>query len=462
MSTPRLALTPHAIVFISALALAAPLAWLGCGASTGSGAGDTGGGNNGEDDTGAVDDAGGGGGCATGGPRCAKGSYCDVATDSCKPGCDVNEDCASNYCIQSTHVCEGDEDAGTATDGSTGQDTGPRDAGKTDAGNDGGDTSMGEELGVDAGRKPLSLIIPGIGADYKPDDLSTHELRVGQSDYGSMTTALGASTNPNPDLVWYQSWAPVPIDALFVDSSGDKSLNAGDKLNRLLLMEGFFGGTAQGSGLGSARAQWSGELGAADNSAALDAGETMDFFFKKGLNIVYDGAGLAKNVTIYAPTNVVPGQSIDWNNMTVFGIKASVKSGSSFGAVTGALGQPDLVTQSSGGGVDTTTYTYVALGLTFTHAAEAQTDVNVTAAFSPYFGKLAGTQLGVGSTHAAVKAYFDSKYQERTQTAGQTTIYYYEIKTESIFTYTFGINLGFVYNSKDQVASILVGYPIQK
>ena len=116
-------------------------------------------------------------------------------------------------------------------------------------------------------------------------------------------------------------------------------------------------------------------------------------------------------------------------------------------------------------GLTTETHSFLSVGLSFVHATapnEAPSDVNTIAVYPPYFGKLKNTSLGLGSTHADIKAYFDSKYGEKSQTSGTTTVYYYEVKTETVFLTKFAICLGFLYNSNDQAASILVGYPIQK
>jgi len=378
---------------------------------------------------------------------CPKGNYCDEMTGGCRHGCLEDGDCASGYiCNVSARTCTG---GGGDVDH---VDIGHPDGGKPDASQPDG--------GNDGGPVPKSVIIPGEGADYKPDARTTHQFRVGQSDYTVMTSALGAGT-PDQNLKWYISWAPTPIDALFVDTSDDTNLNSGDLLNRLILLDGFNGATAAGHGIGTPKAAWGSEMGNAEFTTPLGTGDTADYFFTKGLNIVYDSTGNAKGLTVYKPTKVVPGQTIDWNNMSVFGITSSITNGSSFTEVEGALGTPDVITHASSSSVDTETYSYVALGLSFAHGTQAQTDVNTIVVYPPYFGKLSGTSLGIGSTHADIKAYFDAKHAEQSMPAGQGMLYYYAIKQETVAIYTFTITLGFVYNSTDQVASILVGYPIQ-
>jgi hypothetical protein len=37
--------------------------------------------------------------------QCAKGSYCDLASNTCKPGCAFDTDCATGHCDVTTHQC---------------------------------------------------------------------------------------------------------------------------------------------------------------------------------------------------------------------------------------------------------------------------------------------------------------------------------------------------------------------
>lgn len=373
--------------------------------------------------------------------------------------CEQKSDCAEGlWCLG--RVCQKAPAVHEAHDGgrdATALDTGTDAA--QDAALDGATLDGGTDAGTPDGGGPKSVIIPGIGIDYKTAT-DEHQIRVMQDDYGTVGGILGAGT-PNPDIAWYQSYSP-HIDALFVDTTDDKNANGGDLLNRLILLEGFNGETAQGHGIGTAQTAWSAETGNPEHSTLLDNGESMDFFFTKGLNLVYDANTNAKVVTVYRPTKVVPDQPIDWNGMSVFGITSAVQSGSSFGEIENTLGSPDVAYTSSIGGVDTETWPYLSLGLSFMHTEQAQSDVNTIAIYTPYFGKLQGTSLGIGSTHAEIKAYFDSMKKEKSQALWIFTIYYYEIKEELVPPITFNICLGFIYNSSDEVAMILVGYPIQK
>ena len=373
---------------------------------------------------------------------CAKGNYCDPMTGGCLKGCLGDDDCADGFtCTVASKTCvQGGGD-------------GLHDAGKPDAGDAGPDT------GHDGGTG--STIIPGVGIDYRTA-ADEHQIRVMQDDYGTMGGIFGAATTPNPDVKWYLSWESDKVDALFVDTNGSKALDNGDLLNRLVLTDGFDAKTAAGNGMGTARASFTGELGAAEYTSPLDAGDSMDFFFTKGLNVIFDPQNKAKNITIFRPAKVVPSQQIDWNNMSVFGITSSIQSGTSWNDVESTLGDPDLVSTSTSGQITTETRTFIPVGMAFSHADQATSDVNTIAIFPPYFGKLSGTTLGLGSTHAEVKAYFDSKHPEKSQAAGTGTIYYYEIKQETVFITTFAITLGFIYNASNQATTILVGYPIKK
>ncbi|MBI5525895.1 MAG: hypothetical protein HY897_06130 [Deltaproteobacteria bacterium] len=429
-------------------------AWLGCGGGVDEETG--GGGDGGDDNDGGVV----GGGCTDPDVKCPAGKYCNTDNGKCEPGCEVNEDCASGYCNQATHSCEGgDEDGGVADSGKPDggkTDAGKPDGGKTDAGGDGGET--------DGGGGPGSLIIPGTGIDYKTAS-DEHQFRVNVDDFGTLTGALGAGM-PNPDLDWYISWPGPSIDALFVDTNGNKNTDNGDILNRLILVQGFNGATAQGNGLGTAKADWSGEVGAAEYTSPLENGESVDLFFTKGVNIVYDAGGAAKAVTVYRQQKVVPGQDIDWHNMSVLGIKAAIESGSSFSQVQNSLGSPDLVSQSSGK-VDTETRSYFGVGLAFVHAKDADSDVNTIAVYPPYFGKLSGTNLMLGSTHSQVKGHFDGVSNERTADMGQgNTLYYYKVKEEEVgscpFCVTFDVCVGFMYGDDDKLIAILLGYAEQQ
>lgn len=390
-------------------------------------------------------DGGGGDGAVTDlceGAACATGSYCDPMTGGCVKGCLGDENCADGF------TCN--VDAKTCVQGGG---DGLPDVGKPDGGTDGGKPDGGGGAG--------STIIPGVGIDYNPAG-DEHQIRVMKDDYGTMGGIFGAATTPNPDVKWYLSWPGEMVDALFVDTNGSKALDNGDLLNRLVLTEGFDAKTAAGNGMGTARSGFTGELGAAEYTSPLDAGDSMDFFFTKGLNVIFDPQGKAKNITIFKAAQVVPGQEIDWNGMSVFGITSSIQSGSSWSDVQSTLGTPDLVSTSTSGQITTETRTYIPVGMAFSHADQATSDVNTIAVFPPYFGKLSGTTLGLGSTHAEIKAYFDSKHPEKSQAAGTGTIYYYEIKQETVFITTFAITVGFVYNASNQATTILVGYPIKK
>jgi hypothetical protein len=36
---------------------------------------------------------------------CTAGNYCDIASNTCKPGCAFNNDCTSGHCDMTTHMC---------------------------------------------------------------------------------------------------------------------------------------------------------------------------------------------------------------------------------------------------------------------------------------------------------------------------------------------------------------------
>ena len=376
--------------------------------------------------------------------------------------------------IAATLVVCGCDGGGTSGQNGAGAQAAGGDTGEgpcPDAGHDTGSdatTDAGADAGVprqDGGTAaggPLSLIIPGQGIDYHPDAATTHSLRVMSSDYAAVDGVLGAGT-PSPDMKYHLTWAAPPLDVLFVDTNGSKALDAGDFANRIILRDGFRGETTEGHGIGTPRTGWSREAGEPDLSSTLDTGEQIDLFFTRGLNVCYSANGDAQAVTLYRPQRVVPGKPIDWRAMSVLGLTASLNGGSSFQQVDGVLGPTDLVSNATIGKVDTETQSWLSLGLSFTHAANAPGEVNTILVYPPYFGKLTGTNLGLGSTHAEIKAYFDGLHPEKTQTGTDVTIYYYEITQETVaFIYNFNICLGFIYNSKDVVTTILVGYPVQK
>ena len=386
-------------------------------------------------------------------------------------------------------------DAGTADSGfDSGADSGVVDGGVDggwDAGVDGGlDTGVdggfdagvdgGWDAGVDGGKS--GLIIPGHGIEiYVNDsDIKATAFNVMTDTYGLISGKLGIPAKPYTDNEWYLRWADRSIDALFVNTAGKDTIDNDDLLNEFILTSDFNGYTTVGHGIGTSRTDWKAEMGVPDYTNEYQ-GSTADFYFLEGLAIVYDTDDAANQITVYRKQKDTPHYDIDWENLKVKDIAASLSSGSKFSAVWNDFGPEDMLSVVTQASLEIHSLTYIALGLTFTGMIPymgAEYQVSMIAIVPPYYGVIKGSGLRVGALHAEVKAFMESQNKccgnvdcttkgacveyvtPITWNSKTNNFFYYRIQPLSIFGTKYNTTAGFIYNADNALVTVILGYPV--
>lgn len=322
------------------------------------------------------------------------------------------------------------------------------------------DTALADVI-TDTNPQPPAKILPGLGIDiiYDSDPL---QIRIDNT-YSTLKN-IQASI-PNKDVPFYLRVDSMHFDMLFVDTDGSKTLSDQDRLVRLILSKDFYGETVghtmSGDSISKARA----EFGASDNTATVNiegTDYTFDFWFKKGINVGSDNSGKITGFTVYKAQKVVPSTEIDYENFRTLGITADLalfgSKATSISDMRNILGPEDLLTEDSANKVNY--YTYLSIGASFIESSQLQDKIVTITVFPPFFGKLKGTSLSLGSSRSDVEAKFGAP---KTLQQGNTTIYYYPITTKDMGLSKYDYSLGFIYNNQtDKVASILIGLPVKK
>lgn len=328
-----------------------------------------------------------------------------------------------------------------------------------------------EDVITDTNPPPMAKIIPGAGIDINYEG-TIRQIRI-DATYGTLKDIK--MSVPDSRVPYYLRMDELKFDLLFGDTDGSKSLSDNDKLLRIIISKDFYGETEGKTRTGDPVSKSKGEFGSPDNSATTNiegTDYTFDFYFKKGINVAYNSSQIITGFTIYRPQKVVPSGDIIYGEgqneyPEVLGIKADIalfmSNGTTISEMRNKLGPEDLMV------VDETNnlvyYNYISIGFTAIDMNNSTTSgyVKTITLYPPYFGKIKGTSLSLGSKKSDIEAFFNPKYgTPKTLNQGDTTIYYYPIKTKDLGLKKYDICLGFIYNQNDNVTAILVGLPVEK
>ncbi|MCX7942926.1 MAG: hypothetical protein N2746_00220 [Deltaproteobacteria bacterium] len=332
---------------------------------------------------------------------------------------------------------------------------------------DGGITDIGvevEDVITDVNPLPPAKIIAGSGIDITYNG-KPRQIRIDNT-YNTVKDIK--MSVPDSRVPYYLRVDELHFDLLFGDTDGSKNLSDGDKLIRIIISNDFYGETEGGTSTKDPLSKAKGEFGNSDHQStmSIEGKEyTLNFYFKKGINIATDSSQIITGFTIYRPQRVVPSSEIDYENTKVLGITADIalfmSAATKISEMRNILGPEDVMVE------DTTNkliyYNYLSIGFTAIDSQTNSGDVKTITLYPPYFGKLKGTSLTLGASKNNIESFFNSKYgMPKTLQQGDATIYYYVIKTKDLGLKKYDICLGFIYNQNDNVAAILVGLPIEK
>lgn len=332
---------------------------------------------------------------------------------------------------------------------------------------DDGTTDSGiepEDVITDTNPPPLAKIIPGAGIDIIYDS-KPRQIRIGDT-FGSLKDIK--MTVPDSRVPYYLRMEEMDFDLLFGDTDGSKSLTDNDKLLRIIISKDFYGETEGKTRTGDPLSKAKSEFGNSDHSATTNVegkDYTFDFYFKKGINVASDSSQKITGFTIYRPQKVIPSGDIDYENSKVLGITADIalfgSNATKISEMRNILGPEDLKVEDNTNKL--IYYNYISIGFTAIDSQTSPGDVKTITLYPPYFGKLKGTNLTLGSSKSDIEAFFNTKYgSPKTLQQGEATIYYYVIKEKSLGIKIYYICLGFIYNQNDNVTAILVGLPVEK
>lgn len=321
-----------------------------------------------------------------------------------------------------------------------------------------------EDVITDTNPTPPAKIIPGAGIDITYNS-QPRQIRIGDT-YGTIKDIT--MSVPDSRVPYYLRMDEMHFDLLFGDTDGSKSLTDNDKLLRIILSKDFNGETDGKTKAGDPLTKAKTEFGQSDYSATANVegtDYTFDFYFKKGINVGSDNKQVITGFTIYQPQKVVPSDVIDYENSKVLGITADIalfmSNATSISEMRNILGPEDLKVDDNTSKL--TYYNYISIGFTAIDSQTSSGDVKTIALYAPYFGKLKGTTLMMGSSKSDVEAFFSAKYgAAKTLQQGEATVYYYVIKQKDLGLKKYNICLGFIYNQNDKVTSILVGLPVEQ
>ena len=321
-----------------------------------------------------------------------------------------------------------------------------------------------EDVITDTNPPPLAKIIAGAGIDIIYNS-QIRQIRI-DNNYGSIKDIQ--MTVPDSRVPYYLRMDELHFDLLFGDTDGSKSLSDNDKLLRIITSKDFYGETEGMTRLGDDISKAKGEFGNSDYSTITNIEGTdynFDFYFKKGINIASDTNKKITGFTIYRPQKVVPSDDIDYENSRVLGITADIailmSSATKISDMRKILGPEDLMVEDNTNKL--IYYNYLSIGFTAIDSQSSSGDVKTITLFPPYFGKLKGTNLSIGSTKGDIDSFFSKKYgPAKTLQQGDATIYYYVVKVKDLGIKKYNICLGFIYNQTDNATAILVGLPVEQ
>ncbi len=321
-----------------------------------------------------------------------------------------------------------------------------------------------EDVITDTNPPPLAKIIAGSGIDIIYNS-QPRQIRIDDT-YGIIKDI--PMTVPDSRVPYYLRMDQLKFDLLFGDTDGSKSLTDNDKLLRIIISKDFYGETEGKTRTGDALSKAKSEFGSSDHSATTNVegtDYTFDFYFKKGINVASDSSQKITGFTIYRPQKVVPSGDIDYENSKALGITADIalfmSNATSISDMRNILGPEDLKVDDNTSKL--TYYNYLSIGFTAIDSQSSSGDVKTITLYPPYFGKLKGTNLTLGSSKSSIESFFNTKYgTPKTLQQGEATIYYYVIKTKDLGLKKYDICLGFIYNQNDNATAILVGLPVEK
>jgi len=321
-----------------------------------------------------------------------------------------------------------------------------------------------EDISTDTTPTPPAKILPGQGIDITYNSVP-RQIRIDDT-YKTLKDIK--MSVPDSRVPYYLRMDDLHFDLLFGDTDGSKSLTDDDKLLRIIILRDFDGETEGKTRTGDPLSEAKTELGPSDNSATTNVegtDYTFDFYFKKGINVGSDKSQIITGFTVYRPQKVVPSDVIDYENSKVLGITADIalfmSNATKIEDMRGILGPEDLMVEDNTAKL--IYYNYLSIGFTAIDSQNSSGDVKTIAVFPPYFGKLKGTNLSLGSPKSEIDTFFSSKYgSAKTLQQGDATIYYYVIKTKDLQIKKYDICLGFIYNQSNLASAILVGLPVEQ
>jgi hypothetical protein len=381
-------------------------------------------------------------------------------------GCELDGDCPPGFvclvrvCWQNPQDGEsidpGEEPPAQDDGGPPGDEPGPADDGPAEDEGGGGDEGQAQDDGapawsIEAGRSIGPATVSRSLANFTT--LSQLQAELGES--GSLVSGATYTMSFVGDRLW----------AVGIDVNDSKTFDAPDHIISIIAREGLNARTPNGLTLGSAQADVRGALGQPDHSddvapSATSEGGSVDEYFRYGLFVNYDPAGLVKALTVTRVYSA-PAGSFDpaAGTLTYGGTTIYLGDGNSTGDAQavhrGAVGEPDWPSSfekeidSGGSPVDVLFYvdSYRIQGLEFigvdTVAGMFEKDRLVLVGLYPFYYGQAANGVRIGSPKSALDAAY-----------GAPTIVSDPAWTGVLYLYTTGTRkLGVLYTDDGQSPS---------
>ncbi|MCG3173832.1 MAG: hypothetical protein GMKNLPBB_02039 [Myxococcota bacterium] len=340
------------------------------------------------------------------------------------------------------------DDGGAGIGGPSSDDGGSTDKGPgTDPGSDASATDK-----APAPEPIKTTVLPGKGVEL--DQGSLKGLLAVGAKAADARKLMGGDGKTDPELKdnpFVRVHAEFDMRLVFLDKDGDKALSDGDVLNRILVgpaAKAKLGGTSMAA---LDKASIEKEMGVKPEGADTIGTASVEYWFTKGLTATYEN-GAFKSVTVYAAQKVIPKADIEYKNLAIgepLSIKADLQNGTSFAALEGELGAPDIIGQEN----RLKSHTWLSLGLTVLNA-QGGDSTQVIILIRPWLGKLKGTDVRMGSKKADVEKAL-GKAEKTKQEQGQTLHLY---KMKSVPVINIPQYLALIYNEKEELATVMLNY----
>ncbi|MCA9550483.1 MAG: hypothetical protein KC933_10640 [Myxococcales bacterium] len=294
------------------------------------------------------------------------------------------------------------------------------DAGFVDTGVDAGvevDSGVETDSGVpeaDAGIPLEQELVPGSHVQVKEGRIS-----VMQDTFDEVKALLGPGTRTAVANTRSYEWSladGVTLTVWFANSNLDdddappNDVDATDVVLWVAVQGGFTATTPAGVGLGATRAAVETAYGAAPNETSLtNPPGTLLQYYKEGLMVALDAAGMARTITVHRVYGQNPDGQIDVANGRIRFQAGNIEGqdglnrGTSQSSLTNLLGMPDAQGNLRVQGQTLITWSYGFIGLEFFFLDNRDT-VLFMSVHAPYYGVTTG-QTGVGSTRAEMEAF---------------------------------------------------------